>query len=299
MLHLQSADIVGAALRACLSEQNRRGKVRRIPLAAAGAASERGSLLKRRQGKQSGRQQGARHDSHSSRKHPAPQAKASSYGRTAEGIVSANRAGFGFVRVEGQEESVFLPPPQMMGVMHGDRVRVSRRARPRRALLGQAGEDPRARAPRPSSARWKSTAARAFVTAADRRIGMRCLVPPADLGGARHGDWVIAAVTRYAGQGSNPQARVTRRLDPEKPVELAMRSGHRALRPARRVFARGGARGGSLRQRGGPGGRGAARRHARPAAGHHRRRRCQGLRRRGVCRAASQGLPRSSSPLPT
>ena len=39
--------------------------------------------------------------------------------------MSANRAGFGFVRIEGQEEAVFLPPPQMAGVMHGDRVRVS------------------------------------------------------------------------------------------------------------------------------------------------------------------------------
>ena len=44
---------------------------------------------------------------------------------TAEGVVSANRAGFGFVRVEGQEDSVFLPPREMMGVMHGDRVRVA------------------------------------------------------------------------------------------------------------------------------------------------------------------------------
>ena len=40
-------------------------------------------------------------------------------------MVSANRAGFGFVRVEGREEAIFLPPREMMGVMHGDRVRVS------------------------------------------------------------------------------------------------------------------------------------------------------------------------------
>ena len=61
----------------------------------------------------------------------------------------------------------------------------------------------------------------AFVTSADRRIGMRCLVPPNDLADARHGDWVIAAVTRYAGEGASAQARVLKRLDPEKPVELA------------------------------------------------------------------------------
>ena len=46
-------------------------------------------------------------------------------GSILEGTVSANRAGFGFLRVEGFRESVFLPPGQMRGVMHGDRVRVT------------------------------------------------------------------------------------------------------------------------------------------------------------------------------
>ncbi len=179
--------------------------------------------MKRRQGKQSGRQQGARHDTHSSRKHPAPQARASSYGHTAEGIVSANRAGFGFVRVQGQEESVFLPPREMMGVMHGDRVRVSVE-RGRDGRYSGRLEKILEHGTKSFVGTMEIHGRTAFVTAADRRIGMRCLVAPADLAGARHGDWVIAAVTRYAGQGSNPQARVTRRLDPEKPVELACES---------------------------------------------------------------------------
>ncbi len=45
-------------------------------------------------------------------------------GGTAEGTVSANRAGYGFLRVEGMKDSVFISPPQMRGVMHGDRLRV-------------------------------------------------------------------------------------------------------------------------------------------------------------------------------
>ena len=139
---------------------------------------------------------------------------------TAEGIVSANRAGFGFVRVEGQEEAVFLPPREMIGVMHGDRVRVSvERGRDGRysGKLQQVLEH----ATKAFVGTLEIHGRTAFVTAADRRIGMRCLVPPADLNGARHGDWVIAAVTRYPGPGATPQARVTRRLDPEQPVELA------------------------------------------------------------------------------
>jgi ribonuclease R len=140
--------------------------------------------------------------------------------RTAEGVVSANRAGFGFVRVEGQEDSVFLPPREMMGVMHGDRVRVSVE-RGRDGRYSGKLEKILEHATKAFVGTLEVHGRTAFVTAADRRVGLRCLVPPADLAGARHGDWVIAAVTRYAGQGATPQARVTRRLDPEQPVELA------------------------------------------------------------------------------
>ena len=140
--------------------------------------------------------------------------------RTAEGVVSANRAGFGFVRVEGQEDSVFLPPREMAGVMHGDRVRVSVE-RGRDGRYSGRLEKILEHATKAFVGTMEVHGRTAFVTAADRRVGMRCLVMPADLNGARHGDWVIAAVTRYAGQGASPQARVTRRLDPEQPVELA------------------------------------------------------------------------------
>ncbi len=136
-------------------------------------------------------------------------------------MVSANRGGFGFVRVEGMEEAVFLPPPQMIGVMHGDRVRVSV-DRGRDGRYSGKLEKILEHATKAFVGTMEIHGRTAFVTAADRRIGMRCVVPPNDLNGARHGDWVIAAVTRYAGQGATPQARVTRRLDPEKPVELAV-----------------------------------------------------------------------------
>ena len=47
---------------------------------------------------------------------------------TLVGIVSANRAGFGFVRSKELVESVYLPPREMAGLMHGDQVRVRRSA---------------------------------------------------------------------------------------------------------------------------------------------------------------------------
>jgi len=140
--------------------------------------------------------------------------------RTAEGIVSANRAGFGFVKIEGQEEAVFLPPPQMAGVMHGDRVRISVE-RGRDGRYSGKLEKVVVHATKAFLATLEVHGRTAFATAADRRIGLRCFVPPEELGGARHGDWVIAGVTRYPGGGSTPTARVVKRLDPEKPVDLA------------------------------------------------------------------------------
>jgi ribonuclease R len=126
------------------------------------------------------------------------------------------------------EESVFLPPPQMIGVMHGDRVRVSVE-RGRDGRYSGRLEAIVEHATKAFVGTMEIYGRTAYVTAADRRIGMRCLVPPADLADARHGDWVIAAVTRYAMPvdaaasrgGGTPQARIVKRLDPEKPVEVA------------------------------------------------------------------------------
>jgi ribonuclease R len=181
--------------------------------------------LKRRSGKRQDtrdhdRNRGRNHGHGHGSGHPPAKTGAAHHGGSAEGTVSANRAGFGFVRVEGMEESVFLPPREMMGVMHGDRVRVSVE-RGRDGRYSGKLEKILEHATKAFVGTVEVLGRSAFVTAADRRIGMRCMVAPADLNGAQHGDWVIAAVTRYGGQGSNPLARITRRLDPEKPVELA------------------------------------------------------------------------------
>jgi len=140
-----------------------------------------------------------------------------------EGTVSANRAGYGFLRVEGMGESVFLPPPEMRGVMHGDRLRV--------------------RVSREGSDRWSGSVEQVlsrgvtsflgtveilgrsvWVNAADRRLQLRCALAPQDLHGARNGDWAIARITRHAGSASPAQARIEKLLDPDRPVELATES---------------------------------------------------------------------------
>jgi ribonuclease R len=137
-----------------------------------------------------------------------------------EGVVSAHRAGYGFARVEGMTDSAFIPPFAMAGLMHGDRIRltVKRDSSGRytgevlgvvehgvRAFLGTIDVEGRT----------------IHVLSADRRLALRCQVAAADLNGAKHGDWVIAVVTRYPGAKGGALARVERRLDPDRPVELA------------------------------------------------------------------------------
>ncbi|TLY57959.1 MAG: ribonuclease R, partial [Gammaproteobacteria bacterium] len=140
-----------------------------------------------------------------------------------EGTVSANRAGYGFLRVEGLKDSVFLPPPEMRGVMHGDRLRVrlSRDASDR--WLGSV-EKVLDRGVNAFLGTVETHGRNAWVSAADRRLQLRCAVSHEDLNGARSGDWVIARITRHAGSATPAQARVEKRLDPDRPVELATES---------------------------------------------------------------------------
>jgi ribonuclease R len=144
-------------------------------------------------------------------------------GSVVEGTVSAHRAGYGFLRVEGVSESVFLPPRQMRGIMHGDRarVRVSRDSTDR--YLGEVLEV----VGRGVSAFLGTVEAHgrsAWITAADRRLQLRCTVVPADLNGARDKDWAIAQITRHASGSAPAQARILKRLDPDRPVELSTES---------------------------------------------------------------------------
>ena len=150
-------------------------------------------------------------------------ASAVRHGSIVEGTVSANRAGYGFVRVEGLKESVFLPPPEMRGVMHGDRLRVkvSRDAGDR---WSGAVEQVLERGVTAFLGTVEVQGRSAWVNAADRRLQLRCAVAPQDLHGARHGDWVIARITRHAGSATPAQAVIGKRLDPDRPVELATES---------------------------------------------------------------------------
>jgi ribonuclease R len=144
-------------------------------------------------------------------------------GSLVEGTVSAHRAGYGFLRVDGLSESVFLPPHEMRGVMHGDRlrVRVSKDASDR--FLGEVKEV-LGRGVSAFLGTVEIQGRSVWVSAADRRLQLRCSIAPAELKGARNGDWVIARIVRHASSAAPATARIEKRLDPDRPVELSTES---------------------------------------------------------------------------
>jgi len=139
---------------------------------------------------------------------------------SAEGIVSPNRAGFGFARVEGIEGGVFLPPREMSGLVQGDRVSLTLHKDAQDRWVGTV----RSVLERGLSAYLGVVERQGHelrVRAADRRLGIVCTVPHAGAQGAQVGDWVIADIKRYPAEGVAGEAWVRTRLDPERPLEMA------------------------------------------------------------------------------
>ena len=201
------------------------------------------------------------------------------HGSMVEGTVSANRAGYGFLKVDGFKESVFLPPPEMRGVMHGDRLRVKVARRMQRIAGPARSSKCSSAASPPSSARLRCRAATpgsmprtAGCSCAARWRLTTCTAPARATGSLRRSRGT---------QVPRPRRRrvIEKRLDPERPVELATESAIARFGLPERVLRHGTARGARLRRAGGSEGVGRAGRPARPAAGHDRRRGCARLRR--------------------
>jgi ribonuclease R len=137
----------------------------------------------------------------------------------AEGLLSANRNGYGFVRTDALTESVFIPPQAMQGLMHGDRVRIEVRADGQGRYVGRvlgvlehgvqaflATVEPGARG--------------LSVRSADQRLGLLCKVVD-NAAQARAGDWVIARLLKYPQEHQEAEARIEQKLDPDRPVHMA------------------------------------------------------------------------------
>jgi len=140
--------------------------------------------------------------------------------QVAEGVVSPNRAGFGFARVVGIEGGVFLPPREMTGLVQGDRVSLSLQKDAQNRWVGSVtGIIERGLSAFLGVIERQGHSL--AVRAADRRLGLVCTIPHGGSLEATPGDWVIADIKRYPTGDVGGEAWVRKRLDPERPVEMA------------------------------------------------------------------------------
>ena len=116
------------------------------------------------------------------------------------------------------EDNVFLPPPEMAGLVHGDRVRIAISKDKQQRYSGQVLQIVE-RSIQAFLGIIERTGQHWQVRAADRRLNLLCrLEGGKDL---NHGDWIIAAITRYPGEGEPGVARLQQHLDPDRPVQMA------------------------------------------------------------------------------
>lgn len=144
------------------------------------------------------------------------------------GTVTGHRDGYGFVQPDDRSEAVFLPPRQMLELIHGDRVvvRISgtdRRGRPEGTVV-----EILERSTREVVGRLYDEEGICFVVPDNPRIAHRVLVPRRHLSGARPGQVVVVRLVEQPGKTTQALGHVTRVLGehaaPGMETEIAIHS---------------------------------------------------------------------------
>ncbi|MEZ5660608.1 MAG: ribonuclease R [Burkholderiaceae bacterium] len=143
------------------------------------------------------------------------------------GKVIGHRDGFGFVRRDEGGPDLFLPPPQMDKVMHGDRVLVKLAGVDGRGREEAAIVEVTERANRLLVGRFLNERGVAIVVPEDNRIKHDILIAPGHTGEARHGQIVTCEVIEPPTRQLQPIGQIREVLgdlgDPGMEIEIAVR----------------------------------------------------------------------------
>ncbi|WKV49861.1 ribonuclease R [Dickeya fangzhongdai] len=114
------------------------------------------------------------------------------------GTVLGHRDGYGFLRVEGRKDDLYLSAEQMKTVIHGDVVLAQPLGEDRRGR--REGRIVRILEPRTSQivGRYFTEAGTGFVVPDDSRLSFDILIPPEFIAGARMGSVVVVELTQRA-----------------------------------------------------------------------------------------------------
>jgi len=142
------------------------------------------------------------------------------------GRVLGHRDGFGFLVRDDGGTDIFLSPREMLKVLHGDRVLVKPTGEYRGKPDGAIVEVLERRTNR-LVGRFLNERGVSIVVPEDQRIKHDVLIPPAEIGGAQHGQVVSVEIIEQPTRHTQPLGRVAEILgeidDPGMEIEIAVR----------------------------------------------------------------------------
>ena len=142
------------------------------------------------------------------------------------GRVQGHRDGFGFLLRDDGGPDLFLPPREMLKVLHGDRVLAKVEGEYRGKLEGTIVEVLERRTDK-LVGRFLRERGACIVVPEDQRIKHDILIPPQEINGAEHGQVVTAQIMQQPTRHTQPLGRVIEVLgeidDPGMEIEIAVR----------------------------------------------------------------------------
>ncbi len=142
------------------------------------------------------------------------------------GRVQGHRDGFGFLLRDDGGPDLFLPPREMLKVLHGDRVLAKIEGEYRGKLEGLIVEVLERRTNR-LVGRFLRERGASIVVPEDQRIKHDILIPPQEINAAEHGQVVTVEILQQPTRHSQPMGRVIEVLgeidDPGMEIEIAVR----------------------------------------------------------------------------
>jgi ribonuclease R len=124
------------------------------------------------------------------------------------GVVIANADGFGFLRPDGGGDDLFLPPKEMRGVMHGDRVLAALTGVDARGRREGAIVEVLERRTTRLVGRYSESDGIGVVQPDDRRMNQAIVIPADARGEATDGQIVVCEITTPPSRGRPPFGRV-------------------------------------------------------------------------------------------
>lgn len=170
--------------------------------------------------------------------------------RTVTGVFESNTRGFGFVRVEGEDEDIFIGKDDCGGALHGDSVQVKITANPAGKRREGKITAVLAHGKTQIVGTYEASKTFGFVVPDNARFTQDIFVPLEHSMGAVAGHKVVVELTEYGEHGKKPEGRVVEILghindpgtdilaiakDYELPIEFSEKVLNQAVRVAKPV----------------------------------------------------------------